>query len=60
VRAERNTAEAERALAEVRRVAATEENLLPPMRDALRARVTVGEISNALREEWGTFDASRA
>ena len=36
------------------------ENLLPPMREALRARVTIGEISNVLREEWGTFDASRA
>jgi methylmalonyl-CoA mutase N-terminal domain/subunit len=60
VRAERDTAEADRALADVRRVASTEENLLPPMREALRARVTVGEISNALREEWGTFDASRA
>ena len=32
--------------------------MLPPMRDALRALVTVGEISNALRR--GTFDASRA
>ncbi len=60
VRAERNADEAERALAEVKRVAATDENLLPPMREALRARVTVGEISNVLREEWGTFDASRA
>ena len=30
------------------------------MRDALRARVTIGEISNVLREEWGTFDAHRA
>ena len=37
-----------------------EENLLPPMREALRARVTVGEISDALRDELGTFDASRA
>ena len=36
------------------------ENLLPPMREALRARVTIGEICNVLREEWGTFDASRA
>jgi methylmalonyl-CoA mutase N-terminal domain/subunit len=60
VRAERSAEDAERTLAEVRRVAETDENLLPPMRDALRARVTVGEISNALREEWGTFDASRA
>ena len=52
--------EAEAALAEVRRVAAGPENLLPPMREALRARVTIGEISNALRDEFGTFDASRA
>ena len=53
VRAERNAEEAEAALAEVRRVAAGPENLLPPMREALRARVTIGEISNALRDEWG-------
>ena len=60
VRAERNAEEADAALAEVRRVAGGTENLLPPMREALRARVTIGEISNLLREEWGTFDASRA
>ena len=60
VRAERNAEEAAAALAKVRRVAAGTENLLPPMREALRARVTIGEISNVLREEWGTFDASRA
>ena len=36
------------------------ENLLPPMREALRARVTIGEISNALRDEFGTFDAQHA
>ena len=45
------------ALAEVRRVAAGTENLLPPMREALRARVTIGEICNVLRDEFGTFDA---
>jgi methylmalonyl-CoA mutase, N-terminal domain len=60
VRAERNAEDAAAALAEVRRVAAGTENLLPPMREALRARCTVGEISNALREEFGTFDAHRA
>ena len=58
VRAERNAEEAEAALTEVRRVAAGPENLLPPMREALRARVTIGEISNALRDEFGTFDAA--
>ena len=60
VRAERNAEEAAATLDEVRRVARGTENLLPPMREALRARVTIGEISNVLREEWGTFDASRA
>jgi methylmalonyl-CoA mutase N-terminal domain/subunit len=57
VRAERNAEDAAAALAEVRRVSGGTENLLPPMREALRARVTIGEISNVLREEWGTFDA---
>jgi len=45
------------ALAEVRRVAKTEENLLPPMREALRTGSTVGEICGVLRELWGTYDA---
>jgi methylmalonyl-CoA mutase N-terminal domain/subunit len=57
VRTERNPEEAERALAEVRRVATEEGNLLVPMREALRARCTVGEICEALREEWGMYDA---
>jgi methylmalonyl-CoA mutase, N-terminal domain len=56
VRAERDAAAAEAALAEVRRVAGTSENLLPPMREALRVRCTVGEICDVLREEWGTYD----
>jgi methylmalonyl-CoA mutase N-terminal domain/subunit len=59
VRAERDAAAAESALAEVRRVAGGDANLLPPMREALRARCTVGEICEALRQEFGTFDAQR-
>ena len=35
-------------------------NLLPPMREALAARCTVGEICGALREEFGTYDAHHA
>ncbi len=57
VRAERSAEEASQALAEVRRVAQTEENLVPPMREALRVRCTVGEICDELRELFGTFDA---
>jgi methylmalonyl-CoA mutase N-terminal domain/subunit len=29
------------------------------MREALRARCTVGEICNALRDEFGMYDAQR-
>ena len=32
------------------------ENMLPVMRDALRAHATVGEICGVLREEWGEQD----
>jgi len=57
VRAERSTEDVERKLGEVKRVAAGEENLLVPMREALRARATIGEICNALRDEWGMYDS---
>jgi methylmalonyl-CoA mutase N-terminal domain/subunit len=29
------------------------------MREALRARCTIGEICDVLREEYGTYDAQR-
>src|SRR5215210_5354384 len=57
IRSERNADEATAALDEVRRVARGSENLLPPMREALRARCTIGEICNALRDEFGTYDS---
>jgi len=57
VRAERNATEASAALALVRATAGGEGNLLPPIREALRARCTIGEICGALRELWGTYDA---
>jgi methylmalonyl-CoA mutase N-terminal domain/subunit len=60
VRADRNADEAERALAAVRETACGDGNLLVPMREALRVRVTIGEICNALREEFGMYDAQRA
>jgi methylmalonyl-CoA mutase N-terminal domain/subunit len=60
VRAGRAPDAAAAALAEVRRVAQTEANLLPAMREALRARCTVGEICDEFRDLWGTYDAHRA
>ncbi len=56
VRAGRDAGAAERALARVREAARGTENVLPPLRDALGARCTVGEVCGVLREEWGTFD----
>jgi methylmalonyl-CoA mutase, N-terminal domain len=60
VRADRNPGEAAAALAEVRETAGGDGNMLPPMREALRARCTIGEICEALREEWGMYDVVRA
>ena len=60
VRAERDGDAAARSLAEIRDAAETDTNLLPPMREALRARCTVGEICGVLRELWGTYDAQHA
>jgi len=56
VRASRDTAAVEAALGEIRRVAGGAENLLPPIREALRVRSTVGEVCGVLREEWGMYD----
>src|SRR6266702_1855195 len=60
VRAERNAQDAEAALAAVLETARGDGNLLVPMREALRARCTVGEICNTLRDEFGMYDAQRA
>jgi methylmalonyl-CoA mutase, N-terminal domain len=60
VRAERNADAANAALGEVRRVASGDGNLLPALREALRAYCTIGEICDELRDLWGTYDALRA
>ncbi len=60
VRAQRNEEETRRAIEAVRRTARADGNLLLSMREALRLRATIGEISNALREEFGTYDAQRS
>jgi len=57
VRAERDASAAEVALAHVREEAQGPDNLLPPLREALAAHCTIGEICNVLREEFGMYDA---
>ncbi|HYN92542.1 MAG TPA: methylmalonyl-CoA mutase family protein [Pilimelia sp.] len=43
------------ALDEVRRAAGGSDNVLYPIRDALRVRATVGEVCHALRDVWGVY-----
>jgi len=45
----------ERALAGVRSAAAATDPLMPVIVDAVRARATLGEISDALRDVWGVY-----
>jgi methylmalonyl-CoA mutase N-terminal domain/subunit len=42
-------------LAAVRATAETDDNLLPPMKEALRAGATLGEVSDALRDVFGVY-----
>jgi methylmalonyl-CoA mutase, N-terminal domain len=55
LRQERDNDEVRRRLAEVRAAAQGTDNVLYPMREALRARATGGEVSDALREVWGSY-----
>ncbi len=56
VRAGRDEAAVRGHLERVRAAAQGADNLLYPMRDALRARATVGEVCGVLREEYGEYD----
>ena len=53
VRAERDQAGVDAALADVRAAARGTRNILVPMKEALRRMATLGEVSDALRDEWG-------
>ncbi len=55
VRAERNQAAAQTARDRVGQVARDGGNLMPAIIDAVRAYVTLGEISDALRNEFGEY-----
>jgi methylmalonyl-CoA mutase N-terminal domain/subunit len=55
LRADRDGASVAAALARLQEAARGTENVLYPMKDALAARATVGEVCDALREVWGTY-----
>jgi methylmalonyl-CoA mutase N-terminal domain/subunit len=59
VRASRDAAAVKEALEDVRAAARSTDNLLPPMREALRRMATIGEICNVLREVFGVWRPRR-
>ncbi|MFB7275056.1 methylmalonyl-CoA mutase [Streptomyces sp. NPDC056244] len=56
LRADRDRAAVDGALTALKKAAEGTDNVLPPMKSALRARATVGEVCGALREVWGTYE----
>jgi methylmalonyl-CoA mutase, N-terminal domain len=55
----RDAGAVERALKEVEETARGTDNLLYPMREALKARATLGEVSDALRRVFGEYHPNR-
>ena len=55
LRADRDQDAVDTALTELRKAAEGDGNCLYPMKDALRALATVGEVCNVLREVWGVY-----
>jgi methylmalonyl-CoA mutase N-terminal domain/subunit len=55
VKKERSEKSVNEALAHVRETAGTDENLVPPVLEAVRAYATVGEICDVFREEFGEY-----
>ncbi|MBM7169581.1 methylmalonyl-CoA mutase [Streptomyces sp. G44] len=55
LRASRDQQAVDTALGALKEAAHGDANVLHPMKDALRARATVGEVCGVLREVWGTY-----
>jgi methylmalonyl-CoA mutase N-terminal domain/subunit len=60
LRADRSGAEVSRTLDALRTAASGTANVLDPMREALAARATVGEVCDALRDVWGVYEPPAA
>ena len=59
LKASRDQAEVDALLTDVRDAARGTQNLMVPIREALRRRVTLGEVSDALREVFGVHQPTR-
>jgi methylmalonyl-CoA mutase N-terminal domain/subunit len=58
LRATRNQSEVTAALGKLKSAAQASDNILYPMKDALRANATLGEVSDVLREVFGVYQPS--
>jgi methylmalonyl-CoA mutase N-terminal domain/subunit len=58
LRASRNQADVTAALTKLKSAAQGSDNVLYPMKDALRANATLGEVSDVLREVFGVYQPS--
>jgi len=59
VRATRDQPAVDKALEDIKDAARGSQNLLYPMKDALRKKGTLGEVSDALREVFGVYQPAR-
>jgi methylmalonyl-CoA mutase N-terminal domain/subunit len=59
LRARRDNPAVDAALADIAAAAKGTQNLLVPMRAALKAQATLGEVSDVLREEFGVYQPTR-
>ncbi len=59
LRASRNQAEVDGHLEALKQAALGSDNVLYPMKEALRAKATLGEVSDALREVFGIYQPAR-
>ena len=55
LRSERDAGEFSRRIDDLKKAATGNQNVLVPVREALRHRATVGEVCDALREVWGVY-----
>ena len=55
----RDQAKVQELLEDIRTAARGTDNLLIPMKEALRAHATLGEVSDALRDVYGTYKPGR-
>jgi len=58
LRAERSPSEVERCLNALRKAAKNQDNVMPSLLDAVKAYATLGEICDALRDVFGTYEES--